>query len=96
MIKALKEKGYEIKEPENKFLKIRYSEDKFTLLENMDGWELVKTWDNEKDLNDFEWFENKEINVGHFWINGNENKFEFFYKGKWLPCNEQMKVRFLR
>lgn len=94
MIKALKEKGYKIEEPENKFLKVKYSEKKFILLENMNGLDLVKTWDIEEDLNDFEYFEKR--NKGHFWINGDYNKFEFLYKGKWLICDEEMRVRFLK
>ena len=95
MIKALKEKGYEIKEPESRFLKVKVSDrgEIFLIDENKNI--LVGTWDDiERDLNDFDYFVKHDY--GHFWINGDINKFEFFYEGKWLKCNKEMNVRFLR
>ena len=94
MIKILEEKGYKIEEQEHKFLEVQLSEDKYVLLKNKDGDILVGTWDNMEFLNDFNYL--KEYDNGHFWINGEYNKFEFFYKGEWLVCNNRMPVRFLR
>ena len=97
-IKFLKEKGYEIeeqiKEPE-RFLKVKFSDRKDVFIEGEFENGLVETWVNvEEDLNDFNYFKAKDY--GQFWINGNIQKFEFYYKGKWLECNETMDVRFLR
>ena len=93
-INFLKEKGYEIKEPETKFLKVEHSNIKNVLLENHKGHRLVETWIKKNTLNDFGWFEKN--NRGHFHINGHINKFEFLYKNKWLKCNDYMPVRFLK
>ena len=92
-IKFLKEKGYKIREPESRFLKVKFSDRKDVFLMDNDGNYLVGTL-RDNNLNDFEWFE--ENNVGHFQITGKFKNFEFYYKGKWLECNEEMDVRFLR
>ena len=94
MVKTLKEKGYEIKEPENRLLAVKFSDRKNVLLEDEDESSLVETWENKKDLNDFEYF--KEDDCGHFWIGGMKRKFEFRYNGKWLICDDIMDVRFLK
>ena len=95
MIKALEKKGYKIKEPESRFLKVKVSDrgEIFLIDENKNN--LVRIWATmENRLNDFEYFEKED--AGHFWINGDACKFEFKYKGKWLECNNIMDVRFLR
>ena len=80
---------------DDKFLEVRLSNYKDILLENKNGKVLVVTWyDDFKDLNDFKYF--KEKNIGHFFINGDINKFEFLYKNKWLKCDDEMPVRFLK
>ena len=93
MIKELKEKGYEIKKPKNRFLEVKFS-DRDNVLMDDDGEILVQTWDDEKDLNDFGYLEKED--VGQFKINGNIHKFEFLYNDKWLICDNRMDVRFLR
>ena len=94
MIKVLKEKGYKIEEPESRFLKVIFSDKKNVLLENFWKNSLVESWTDENNLNNLGKFE--ENDSGHFWINGGIRKFEFRYKEKWLECNEDMPVRFLR
>ena len=94
-INFLKEKGYKIEEPE-RFLKVKFSDRKFVLLEDEEESSLVETWDNDNDLNNFEYFMKNNDDVGHFWIGGNVCKFEFKYKGEWLKCDKLMEVRFLR
>ena len=91
--KESKARGYEIKKTE-RFLKVKFSNRNNVFLEDKDGEPLVETYIKEKDLNDFAWIE--ENNIGQFWINGDMVKFEFLYKGKWLVCDKEMKVRFLR
>ena len=81
MIKALKEKGYEIKKLE-RFLKVKFSDKDDVLLRDENGNVLIRTWDNKRDLNDFENF--KKADIGQFWIRGNMRKFEFLYNGEWL------------
>ena len=92
-IKLLKEKGYKIEEPE-RFLKVRLSDRDNVFLTDNDGNIILASWRSEKDLNDFGYI--KENNYGHFFIRGNVCKFEFYYKGEWLECDERMDVRFLR
>ena len=94
-INFLKEKGYEIKEPESRFLKVKFSDRKDVFLQDEEGEDLVETWVNvEEDLNDFNYFKAKDY--GQFWIRGHTNKFEFLYKDEWLVCDEDIPVRFLR
>ena len=94
MVKTLKEKGYEIEEPE-RFLKVKFSDRDNVLLEDENCNILVESWrKDKKDLNDFEYIQ--KHNDGQFWINGKFNKFEFLYNTKWLVCDKEMKVRFLR
>ena len=93
-INFLKEKGYEIKKTESRFLEVQFSDMKAIFLQDGDGGDLIETYFDEKDFNDFEWFEEK--NVGHFWIRGNIHNFEFLYKGQWIECDESMPVRFLK
>ena len=95
-INFLKEKGYEIKKTESRFLKVKFSDRKNVLLEDIWGNYLVGAWDNDNDLNNFEYFMKNNDDVGHFWIGGDVRKFEFLYKGEWLVCDEDMHVRFLR
>ena len=92
MIKILKEKGYEIREPD-RLLKVQLCDKKYILLKDKYDNQLVETWDSRNFLNYFKYF--KENNLGHFCIKGQYNKFEFFYKGKWVKYDEEMGVRFL-
>lgn len=93
-ITFLKEKGYKIEEPENRFVEVKYGGNRSILLKDLDGDVLVRTWYGEEYLNDFRYF--KENDRGQFWINGDLNKFEFLYKGEWLICDKEMDVRFLK
>ena len=94
MVTTLKEKGYEIEEPE-RILKVKFSDRDNVLLEDENCNILIESWrKDKKDLNDFNYLE--ENDYGQFWINGKFNKFEFYYKGKWLVCDDIMEVRFLK
>ena len=94
MIKVLKEKGYKIEEPESRFLKVKFSDRKDVFLMNDDGNIILSSWRSEKYLNDFKRYEDK--NIRHFIISGEVSKFEFKYNGRWMECNGEMPVRFLR
>lgn len=91
-LEFLKEKGYKIEKP--KFAEVQHSYTKNVLLETKNGNWLVKTWGQKEDLNDFEYFEERE--KGHFWINGNVCPFQIKINGRWIRCNEFAPVRFLR
>jgi len=94
MIEALEKKGYEIKEPESRFLRLRHSDRKFILLEDEEGGWLVRCWFEKENLNDFECFEKE--NLGHFWIKGGTRPFEMLINGVWRRVEEKVYVRFLR
>ena len=93
-VEFLKKNGYKIEEPESRFLEVKFSDRKDVFLMNDDGNIILSSWRSEKYLNDFGYI--KENNYGHFFIRGNVCKFEFYYKGRWMECNGEMPVRFLK
>ena len=94
MINFLKEKGYEIKKTESRFIEVQFSNRNNVLLEDGDGNGLIGAWRDEEFLNNFECFTDR--NIWHFVISGEANKFEFLYKGEWLICDNSMPILFLK